>query len=60
VSLTPVSTATQPTVITAPPGDSSRLFFTEKWGVIRLIKDGVLQPEPVLESALLLCAAAIC
>jgi glucose/arabinose dehydrogenase len=49
ITLTPVSTANQPTVITAPPGDPSRLFFAEKRGVIRVIKDGVLLPEPVLD-----------
>jgi glucose/arabinose dehydrogenase len=39
----------QPTAITAPPGDTSRLFFTEKWGVIRVIKDGQLLPDAALD-----------
>ena len=44
-----VSGATQPTAIAAPRADTSRLFFTEKWGRIRVIKDGVLLPEPALD-----------
>jgi hypothetical protein len=39
----------QPTAIAAPRADPSRLYFTEKWGQIRLIKDGVLQAEPALD-----------
>ncbi len=49
IKLTEVSQATQPTAIAAPRADNSRLYFTEKWGVIRLIKDGTLLPEPALD-----------
>lgn len=50
VKLTEVTAnATQPTAIAAPRADTSRLYFTEKWGRIRLIKDGVLQEEPALD-----------
>jgi glucose/arabinose dehydrogenase len=40
---------TQPTAIVAPRADTTRLYVTEKWGRIRLIKNGVLQPEPALD-----------
>ncbi|HEY6727495.1 MAG TPA: PQQ-dependent sugar dehydrogenase, partial [Polyangiaceae bacterium] len=49
IKLTQVSAATQPTAIAAPRGDNTRLYFTEKWGAIRLIKDGVLVEEPALD-----------
>jgi glucose/arabinose dehydrogenase len=49
LTLTEVSAATQPTAIAAPRGDASRLYFAEKWGVIRLIKDGALVNEPALD-----------
>lgn len=49
IMLTEVTAATQPTAIAAPRADPSRLYFAEKWGVIRLIKDGVLLPEPALD-----------
>lgn len=44
-----VSGVTQPTAIAAPRGDNSRIYVTEKWGRIRLIKNGVLQPTPALD-----------
>jgi glucose/arabinose dehydrogenase len=50
IKLTEVATgANQPTAIAAPRFDSTRLYFTEKWGAIRLIKDGVLVAEPALD-----------
>jgi glucose/arabinose dehydrogenase len=39
----------QPTAIAAPRADNTRIYFTEKWGRIRLIKDGVLLPDPALD-----------
>jgi len=39
----------QPTAIAAPRADPTRLYVTEKWGIIRLIKDGVLQTTPALD-----------
>jgi glucose/arabinose dehydrogenase len=45
-----VTGVTQPTAIVAPRcGDSSRIYVAEKWGRVRLIKDGVLLPEPALD-----------
>lgn len=49
IKLTQVSDATQPTAIAAPRSDPSRLYFAEKWGIIRLIKDGTLLPDPALD-----------
>jgi hypothetical protein len=37
-----------PLFMTAPPGDA-RLFVVERAGRVRLIKNGVLQPTPVLD-----------
>jgi glucose/arabinose dehydrogenase len=39
---------TKPTFLTSAPGDASRLFVTEQRGLIKLIKDGVLQGTPFL------------
>jgi glucose/arabinose dehydrogenase len=38
-----------PLYLTAPPGDVSRLFIVEQSGAIRIIKDGVLLPNPFLD-----------
>ena len=38
-----------PVLVTAPPGDTSRLFVVEKRGVIRLIRNGALQPTPFFD-----------
>lgn len=39
----------RPLYVTHAPGDPSRLFVVEQAGVIRLIKDGVLLPQPFLD-----------
>jgi glucose/arabinose dehydrogenase len=39
----------QPTAIAAPRADTTRLYVAEKWGRIRLIKDGALLPTPALD-----------
>jgi glucose/arabinose dehydrogenase len=39
----------QPLYVTAPPGDTSRLFVVEKTGVIRVIRNGSLLPAPFLD-----------
>ena len=49
-------TFTQPLYMTAPPGDTSRLFVVEKGGVIRIVKDGVLLPAPFLDISPLVSA----
>jgi glucose/arabinose dehydrogenase len=50
--LTTVRVATglnMPLFVTAPPGDVERLFIVEQCGLIRVLKDGVLLPEPFLD-----------
>jgi glucose/arabinose dehydrogenase len=50
VGLEPVAAFAAPvTYVTAPPGDQQRVFVTEQTGAIRLIRDGVVQPEPFLD-----------
>ena len=39
----------RPTLITAPPEDTSRLFIVEQDGTIRVVKDGVLLPAAFLD-----------
>jgi glucose/arabinose dehydrogenase len=39
----------QPTYVTAPPGDTARLFVVEKNGTIRIVRDGSLLPQPFLD-----------
>ena len=47
--MTEVASLDQPTAIASPRGDTSRIYVAEKWGQVRLIKDGVLLPEPALD-----------
>jgi glucose/arabinose dehydrogenase len=49
LKLTPIADADQPTAIIAAPGDPTRLFFIEKEGRVRVIKDGALLPTPALD-----------
>ena len=49
LQLTPVGTFDRPDLVTAPPGDPSRIFVVEQAGVIKVIDNGVLQPEPFLD-----------
>ena len=39
----------QPVYLTAPRGDTSRLFVVEKTGAIRIISDGAVLPRPFLD-----------
>ena len=39
----------QPVYLTAPRGDTSRLFVVEKTGAIRIIRDGAVLPKPFLD-----------
>jgi glucose/arabinose dehydrogenase len=41
----------QPVGIACPPGDTRRVFFIEKTGLIRLVEDGVVLDEPFLDLA---------
>jgi glucose/arabinose dehydrogenase len=38
-----------PLYVTAPPGDTARLFIVEKTGAIRMVKSGTLLPAPFLD-----------
>jgi len=38
-----------PVYLTAPSGDTRRLFIVEKGGAIRIVKDGTLLPTPFLD-----------
>jgi len=50
VQLTQVVTGLNaPVFLTAPPGDPSRLFVVEKFGAIRIIKNGILLLTPFLD-----------
>lgn len=51
LSLTPAfsGSVSQPMYVTAPPGDTHRLFIVTRPGVIRVAVDGVLQPTPFLD-----------
>ena len=44
-----VGTFANPIFITAPPGDTSRLFVVERSGTISLVKDGATLPTPFLD-----------
>jgi len=44
-----VSGLSFPLYLTAPAGDLARLFVVEKTGGIRIVKDGVLLPDPFLD-----------
>ena len=44
-----VSALSFPLYLTAPPADLARLFVVEKTGGIRIVKDGVLLPDPFLD-----------
>ena len=39
----------QPLYVTAPPGDTSRIFVAEKTGVVRVVKHGSLLSRPFLD-----------
>jgi len=47
-SLQPVGSFTTPIHLAAPPGDTSRLFVTERGGAVRVVKDGVKLATPFL------------
>ena len=49
VKATPVATLSAPTYITAPPGDTHRVFVVQQGGKIVLIKDGSVVTTPFLD-----------
>ncbi len=44
-----ISGLSSPVYLTAPPGDSTRLFIVEKTGKIRIVRNGVLLPAAFLD-----------
>src|SRR4051794_13399000 len=45
----PSAPVTAPIYVTAPPGDSSRLFVVERGGRIRVAVDGAMRATPFLD-----------
>jgi hypothetical protein len=48
-SLVPVGSFDQPTYVTAPPRDMTRLFVVEKQGTVRVVRDGMVLGTPFLD-----------
>ena len=48
-SLTRIGSFERPVLVTAPPGDTQRLFVVEHRGVVRIVRDGSVLPEPFLD-----------
>ena len=48
-SLTRIGSFQQPTLVTAPPGDTQRLFVVEHGGTVRIVRDGATLPAPFLD-----------
>ena len=48
-SLTRIGTFEQPVLVTAPPGDTQRIFIVEQGGTVRIVRDGTLVPSPFLD-----------
>src|SRR4051794_32984702 len=49
VQLVPVGTFASPMYVTAPPGDTHRVFVVERGGTIRVVRDGVVLPTAFLD-----------
>jgi glucose/arabinose dehydrogenase len=47
--LTKIGTFERPVLVTAPPGDTERLFVVEQEGTVRVVRDGELLPRPFLD-----------
>ncbi len=44
-SLTRIGSFERPVLVTAPPGDTQRLFVVEHGGTVRIVRDGTVAPE---------------
>ena len=49
VSLTRIGSFERPVLVTAPPGDTRRIFVVEQAGTIRVLRDGELLARPFLD-----------
>jgi glucose/arabinose dehydrogenase len=47
--LTPVGTFDHPVFITAPAGDPHRVFVLQSGGVVKIVRDGTVLPQPFLD-----------
>jgi len=48
-SLTRIGGFERPVFVTAPPGDTERQFVVEHRGVVRIVRDGLVLPDPFLD-----------
>jgi hypothetical protein len=48
-SLTRIGSFERPVLVTAPPGDSNRLFVVEQGGTVRVVRNGEVLPRPFLD-----------
>jgi len=48
-SLTRVGGFERPVLVTAPPGDTDRIFVVEQQGTVRIVRDGAVLPEPFMD-----------
>jgi glucose/arabinose dehydrogenase len=49
VKLTAIGSFDRPVLVTAPPGDTHRLFVVEQTGLVKIVRDGELLPTPFLD-----------
>ena len=49
LGLTMIGKFNSPTFVVSPPGDTSRLLVVQQNGLVSLVKDGVVQPNPFLD-----------
>ncbi len=49
VSLTRIGAFERPVLVTAPPGDTERVFVVEQAGLVRIVRDGVTLARPFLD-----------
>ncbi len=49
VSLTRIGKFERPVLVTAPPGDASRIFVVDQVGTVRIVKDGEVLERPFLD-----------
>jgi glucose/arabinose dehydrogenase len=48
-SLTRIGGYERPVLVTAPPGDTQRVFVVEHGGTVRVVRDGAILPDPFLD-----------
>ena len=48
-SLTQIASFERPVLVTAPPGDTRRIFVVEQGGTVRIVREGIRVPSPFLD-----------